>query len=68
MLETQLDTLRKRGINPYRATVMAAMEARAVNTKVLQGIAEEKDKPTTIALRKVLDGRVVLTTEEALEG
>ncbi len=67
MLETQLYTLRKRSINPYLASVMTAMEARSVNAKVLQGIIEEKKKPTTVALEKVLEGRVVLATEE-LEG
>lgn len=68
MLETKVDSLRQRGLNPYQAAIMAAKEARDINEKVLQSIIEIEEKPTTVALQKLLDGRVVLAEDETIEG
>lgn len=62
-----LDVLKKRGINPYQAVIMAAKEARSLNEKIIQGILSEKEKPVISALEKLLDGRVVRIEEEPLE-
>jgi hypothetical protein len=68
MNEMRLDQLEKRGINPYLATIMVATESRFINEQVRLGILEIDKKPTTIALEKLMDGRVVLAEDESIEG
>jgi len=68
MLETMLNVLKERGINHYQAAIMAAQEARVINDKVHLGILEVDQKPASIALEKLMDGRVVLADEEGIEG
>ncbi len=63
MLETELEKLEKRGINRYRAVLMAAQEARFVNDQIRLGILKAKEKPTSIALQKLFDGQIVDTEE-----
>lgn len=63
MLETELEALEKRGINRYRAVLMAAQEARFINDQVRLGILRAKDKPTSLALKKLFDGQIVDTDE-----
>jgi DNA-directed RNA polymerase subunit K/omega len=67
MLETQLGVLAKRGINSYQACIIAAREARSLNEKVLLGITEAGRKSTTIALEKLLDGRIIVSQDEGVE-
>jgi DNA-directed RNA polymerase omega subunit len=68
MLELQLDDLEKRGINRYKAVVMAAQEARFINDQVRLGIIKAKDKPTTSALKRLFEGRVVENEEAENQG
>ena len=67
MMETEVNSLKGRGINPYQAVIMASREARAINDKVSMGIMEIQEKAATLALSKLLDGRIVLSEEEEIE-
>lgn len=64
MLELDLDKLEKRGIDRYKAVVMAAQEARFINDQIRLDIIEATDKPTTIALKRLYEGRVVESSED----
>jgi DNA-directed RNA polymerase subunit K/omega len=59
MLELEIDKLEKRGINRYKAVLMAAQEARFLNDQSRLDIAKFDDKPTTVAIQRLFDGRVV---------
>ena len=59
MLELELDRLEKRGINRYKAVIMASQEARFINDQSRLGVVKSTCKPTTAALKKLFDGRVV---------
>ncbi len=59
MKEVELDELEKKGINRYKAVLMAAQEARFINEQVRLGIVKPEEKPTTMALNRLFDGRVV---------
>jgi DNA-directed RNA polymerase omega subunit len=67
MLEMQLDELEKRGINRYKAVIMAAQEARFINDQVRLGIVKAEDKPCTTALKRLFEGRVVENEENEAE-
>lgn len=67
MLEMELDELEKRGINRYKAVIMAAQEARFINDQVRLGIVKAEDKPTTTALKRLFEGRVVENEENEAE-
>lgn len=67
MLELQLDELEKRGINRYKAVVMAAQEARFINDQARLGIIKPEGKPTTTALKRLFEGRVVENEESESE-
>jgi len=62
--ELELELLEKKGVSRYKAVLMASQEARFVNNQLRMGIIESKDKPTTLALRKLFEGRVVEDVEE----
>ena len=62
-METDLERIEKRGINRYKAVVMAAQEARFINEQSRLGILKTKEKPTSIALRKLYEGQIVDTIE-----
>jgi DNA-directed RNA polymerase subunit K/omega len=68
MLELQLDELEKRGINRYKAVVMAAQEARFINDQARLGIIKPENKPATTALKRLFEGRVVENEEAESEG
>ena len=64
MLELDLDKLEKRGINRYKAVLMAAREARFINDQIRLDIVKADDKPSSVALQRLFDGRVVEDNEE----
>ena len=68
MLELELETLENRGISRYKAVLMAAQEARFINDQIRLGIMTSKEKPTTLALKQLFEGRVVVENEEPAEG
>ncbi len=61
--ELDLDQLEKRGIDRYKAVVMAAQEARFINDQIRLDIIEPTGKPTTMALKRLYEGRVVENSE-----
>ncbi|NLD92473.1 MAG: DNA-directed RNA polymerase subunit omega [Fibrobacter sp.] len=63
LLELDLEQLEKRGINRYKAVLMASQEARFINDQLRLDIVESKEKPTTIALQRLFEGRVIENEE-----
>ena len=68
MLELELDKLESRGISRYKAVLMAAQEARFINDQVKLNIIDTKEKPSSLALRWLFEGRVVENEEPRAEG
>jgi DNA-directed RNA polymerase subunit K/omega len=64
MLELDLEKLENRGISRYKAVLMASQEARFINDQIRLDIIDSDGKPTTMALKRLYDGRVV----EDIEG
>ncbi|MDR2693598.1 MAG: DNA-directed RNA polymerase subunit omega [Chitinispirillales bacterium] len=64
LYELELESLEKKGVSRYKAVLMASQEARFVNNQLRMGIVESRDKPTTLAMRKLFEGRVVEDVEE----
>lgn len=50
--------------NRYEAVRVMAKEARRVNTLIRLSPEEVEDKPTTIAMNRVIDGKVKFEYEE----
>ena len=68
LLELDLDKLEKRGINRYKAVLMASQEARFINDQIRLDILNgSSDKPTTLALKRLFEGRVVENEEGEME-
>jgi len=66
LLELDLEKLEKRGINRYKAVLMASQEARFINDQVRLDILQASDKPTTLAIKRLFEGRVVENEEDSL--
>ncbi len=67
LLETEIDTMEKRGINRYKAVLMAAQEARFIADQIRLGIQKPREKASTMALRKLFDGRIVESEDTGSE-
>ena len=63
LLELELDKLEKRGISRYKAVLMASQEARFINDQIRLDIVNTSEKPTTLALKRLFEGRVVENEE-----
>ncbi|MBN1307287.1 MAG: DNA-directed RNA polymerase subunit omega [Chitinispirillaceae bacterium] len=63
LLEMDLEKLEKRGINRYKAVLMASQEARFINDQIRLDILETAEKPTSLALKRLFEGRVVENDE-----
>ena len=59
IIEIDLDQLERRGIDRYKAVIMASQEARFINDQIRLNIIEPTDKPTTMALKRLYEGRVI---------
>jgi len=59
MLELELEKLEKKGISRYKAVLMASQEARFINDQIRLDILNTNEKPTTLALKRLFEGRVV---------
>jgi hypothetical protein len=68
MLELELEKLESRGISRYKAVLMASQEACFINDQVRLNIITTKEKPATLALRWLFEGRVVENEEPKVEG
>jgi len=64
LYELELESLEKKGVSRYKAVLMASQEARFVNNQLRMGIVDSREKPTTLAMRKLFEGRVVEDVEE----
>jgi DNA-directed RNA polymerase subunit K/omega len=67
LYELELETLEKKGISRYKAVLMASKEASFINSQRCLGNLNPKDakkKPTTLALERLFEGRVVEAPEE----
>ena len=64
LLELDLEKLEKRGINRYKAVLMASQEARFINDQIRLEMLNTTDKPTTLALKRLFDGNVVENQEQ----
>ena len=67
-LEMNLDKLEKeRGISRYKAVLMAAKEARWLNDQNrIAGTDLGGEKPSSVALQRLFDGKVVETDDEVV--
>lgn len=65
LLELEVEKLEKRGINRYKAVLMASQEARFINEQIRLNIIQTKDKPSTLALHRLFEGSVL---EQEAEG
>ncbi len=63
LLELEIEKLEKRGINRYKAVLMASQEARFINDQIRLNILKTTEKPTTLALKRLFEGRVVENEE-----
>jgi DNA-directed RNA polymerase subunit K/omega len=68
MLELELDKLESRGISRYKAVLMAAQEARFVNDQIKLNIIDTREKPSSLALKWLFEGRIVENEEHRTEG
>ena len=59
MLELELEKLENRGISRYKAVLMASQEARFINDQIKLDIITTKEKPASLALKWLFQGRVV---------
>jgi DNA-directed RNA polymerase omega subunit len=64
ILELDVDELERRGLNRYRAVLMAAQEARFINNQIRLDILKTTEKPTSLAIKRLFEGRVVEAEEE----
>ena len=67
LYELELEKLENRGISRYKAVLMASQEARFINDQIKNGILETKEKPATLALKWLFEGRVVEYVEPTPE-
>ncbi|MCL1947248.1 MAG: DNA-directed RNA polymerase subunit omega [Chitinivibrionia bacterium] len=67
-IEMDLDKLEKeRGISRYKAVLMAAKEARWLNDQQrIAGMDLDGEKPFSVALHRVFNGKVVETDDEVV--
>lgn len=63
LLELDIEKLEKRGITRYKAVLMASQEARFINDQIRLDILQTTEKPTTLAIKRLFEGRVVENTE-----
>ena len=68
LLELEIEKLESRGISRYKAVLMASQEARFINEQIRLNIIETKEKPATLALKWLFDGRIVEVEEPGTEG
>jgi DNA-directed RNA polymerase subunit K/omega len=63
LFELDIEKLEKRGINRYKAVLMASQEARFINDQIRLDILQTAEKPTSLALKRLFEGRVVENDE-----
>ena len=59
-----LEEISNDDINPYEAVILASHEARRINqTRQMLEVAEDAEKPTTVAIKWLAEGKVKLERE-----
>lgn len=65
--EIDVDTLDQKGINRYKAVMMASKEARYLHEKMQMGLLPKDEKASTLAIQKLFDGKIVESEETGIE-
>ena len=55
-----LETCYSKDISPFKSVIMSAQEARFINEQANLGFIKLNEKPTTIAIQKFKDGKLVM--------
>jgi len=59
-----LEDITNEGVNPYEAVAVASLESRRINqVRLMMDVTEEGEKPTTLALKRLAEEKVVLAYE-----
>ncbi len=59
-----LEEISNDDINPYEAVILASHEARRINqTRQMFEVSEDAEKPTTVAIKWLAEGKVTLARE-----
>jgi DNA-directed RNA polymerase subunit K/omega len=58
-----LETCYSKDISPFKAVIMSSQEARFINEQANLGFIKLNEKPTTIAIQKFKDGKLVMLEE-----
>lgn len=59
-----LEEISRDDINPYEAVILASHEARRINqTRQMLEVAEDAEKPTTVAIKWLAEGKVTMAKE-----
>ncbi len=66
LLEINIDSLGEKGINRYKAVMMAAKEARYLHEKMQMGLLPKEEKASTMAIQKLFEGKIVESREEGV--
>ncbi len=60
-----LETCYSKDISPFKSVIMSAQEARFINEQANLGFIKLSEKPTTIAIQKFKDGKLLMVPDEA---
>lgn len=55
-----LETCYSKDISPFKSVIMSSQEARFINEQANLGFIKLSEKPTTIAIQKFKDGKLVM--------
>ena len=58
-----LETCYSKDISPFKSVIMSSQEARFINEQANLGFIKLNEKPTTIAIQKFKDGKLVIVEE-----
>ncbi len=58
-----LETCYSKDISPFKSVIMSAQEARFINEQANLGFIKLSEKPTTIAIQKFKNGKLVMISE-----
>ena len=59
-----LEDITNEDVNPYEAVAVASQESRRINqVRLMMDVTEEGEKPTTLALKRLAEKKVVLAYE-----
>jgi hypothetical protein len=59
-----LETCYNKDISPFKSVIMTSQEARFINEQANLGFIKLAEKPTTIAIHKFKDGKLVILKED----